>query len=70
MDATITRICELAAPLAHAQGMEIVDIELQHDGSGGGRTGRRQSSEEVPTPHQNANLTASSACRFGYADVI
>src|SRR5690348_11749158 len=37
MDATITRIWELAAPLAHAQGMEIVDIELQHEGSRGGR---------------------------------
>jgi ribosome maturation factor RimP len=37
MDATITRIWELAAPLAHDQGMEIVDIELQHEGSRGGR---------------------------------
>ncbi len=37
MDATITRVWELAAPLANAEGMEIVDIELQHEGSRGGK---------------------------------
>lgn len=37
MDATIARIWELAAPLASTQGMEIIDIELRHDG---GRVGR------------------------------
>ena len=37
MDATITRVWELAAPLAKDQGMEVVDIELRHEGSRGGR---------------------------------
>jgi ribosome maturation factor RimP len=37
MDATITRIWELAAPLAQDEGMEIVEIELHHEGSRGGR---------------------------------
>jgi ribosome maturation factor RimP len=37
MDATITRVWELAAPLAQAEGMEIVDIEFRHEGSRGGR---------------------------------
>ena len=37
MDATVTRVWELAAPLAQAEGMEIVEIELRHEGSRGGR---------------------------------
>src|ERR1043166_4248675 len=37
MDATIRRVWELAAPLAKAEGMEIVDIELHHEGTRGGR---------------------------------
>ena len=38
MDATVTRIWELAAPLAQSHGMEIVDIELRREGSSrGGR---------------------------------
>ena len=37
MDATITRIWELAAPLAQSRGMEIVDIELRREGSRSGR---------------------------------
>ncbi|HSF57842.1 MAG TPA: ribosome maturation factor RimP [Candidatus Binatia bacterium] len=37
MDATITRVWELAAPLAQAEGMEIVDIEFRHEGRRGGR---------------------------------
>jgi ribosome maturation factor RimP len=37
MDATLTRIWELAIPLAQAEGMEIVDIEFRHEGSRGGR---------------------------------
>jgi ribosome maturation factor RimP len=37
MDATVTRVWELAAPLAQAEGMEIIDIELRHEG---GRAGR------------------------------
>ena len=37
MDATLTRVWELAAPLAQAEGMEIVDIEFRHEGSRGGR---------------------------------
>jgi ribosome maturation factor RimP len=37
MDATITRIWQLAAPLAESEGMEIVDIELRREGSRGGR---------------------------------
>jgi ribosome maturation factor RimP len=37
MDATITRVWELAAPLAQAEGMEIVDIEFRSEGSRGGR---------------------------------
>lgn len=37
MDATVTRIWELAAPLAEAQGMEIVEIELRREGGRGGR---------------------------------
>jgi len=37
MDATITRVWLLAAPLAEGEGMEIVDIEFRHEGSRGGR---------------------------------
>ena len=37
MDATVGRVWELAAPLAGNEGMEIVDIELRHEG---GRSGR------------------------------
>lgn len=37
MDSTLTRIWEMAAPLAADEGMEIVDIELKHEGSRGGR---------------------------------
>lgn len=37
MDATVAGIWKLAAPLAEAQGMEIVDIELRREGSRGGR---------------------------------
>ena len=37
MDATVGRVWELAAPLAESEGMEIVDIELRHERSRGGR---------------------------------
>jgi ribosome maturation factor RimP len=37
MDANIARVWALAAPLAESQGMEIIDIELRHEGSRGGR---------------------------------
>jgi ribosome maturation factor RimP len=37
MDATVTRVWELAAPLAQAESMEIVDIEFRHEGTRGGR---------------------------------
>ncbi len=37
MDATLTRVWELAAPLAEGEGLEIVDIELRYEGSRGGR---------------------------------
>lgn len=37
MDATTARVWELAAPLAAAQGLEIIDIELRREGSRGGR---------------------------------
>lgn len=37
MDATVTRVWELAAPLATAEGMEILDIEFRHEA---GRAGR------------------------------
>jgi ribosome maturation factor RimP len=37
MDATLGRVWELAAPLAESEGMEIVDIELRHERSRGGR---------------------------------
>ena len=37
MDATLTGVWQLAAPLAEAEGMEIVDIEFRHEGSRGGR---------------------------------
>jgi ribosome maturation factor RimP len=37
MDATLRRVWELAAPLAESEGMEIVDIELRHETSRGGR---------------------------------
>ncbi len=37
MDATVTRVWELAAPLVKGEGMEIVDIEFRHEGSRGGR---------------------------------
>ena len=37
MDATVTRVWELAAPLVEGEGMEIVDIDFRHEGSRGGR---------------------------------
>ncbi len=37
MDATVSRVWELAAPLAEKEAMEIIDIELRHEGSRGGR---------------------------------
>jgi ribosome maturation factor RimP len=37
MDATVSRVWELAVPLAQAEGMEIIDIELRHEGTRGGR---------------------------------
>ena len=37
MDATVTRVWELAAPLAEGEGMEIVDIEFRREGGRGGR---------------------------------
>lgn len=37
MDATVARIWQLAAPLAETQGLQIIDIELRHEGSRGGR---------------------------------
>jgi ribosome maturation factor RimP len=37
MDTTVARVWELAAPLAEGEGMEIVDIELRHEGRRGGR---------------------------------
>jgi ribosome maturation factor RimP len=37
MDATVSRVWELAAPLAEKEAMEIVDIEFRHEGSRGGR---------------------------------
>jgi ribosome maturation factor RimP len=37
MDATVSRVWELAAPLAAKEAMEIVDIEFRHEGSRGGR---------------------------------
>ena len=37
MDATLTRIWQMTEPLAASEGMEIVDIELKHEGTRGGR---------------------------------
>lgn len=37
MDPTITRVWQLAAPLAEGEGMEIVDIDFRHEGSRSGR---------------------------------
>ena len=37
MDPTITRVWQLAGPLAEGEGMEIVDIDFRHEGSRGGR---------------------------------
>ena len=37
MDATLTRVWQLAAPLVEEERMEIVDIEFRHEGSRGGR---------------------------------
>jgi ribosome maturation factor RimP len=37
MDATVTRVWELAAPLVDREGMEIVDIEFRYEGSRGGK---------------------------------
>jgi ribosome maturation factor RimP len=37
MDATVSRVWELATPLARAESMEIVDIELRYEGTRGGR---------------------------------
>jgi ribosome maturation factor RimP len=37
MDATLTRVWQLAVPLVEGERMEIVDIEFRHEGSRGGR---------------------------------
>lgn len=37
MDATVTRVWELAAPLAEGEGMEILDIEFRREGGRGER---------------------------------
>ena len=37
MDPTLTRVWQLAAPLAEGEGMEIVDIDFRHEGSRSGR---------------------------------
>ena len=37
MDATLTRVWQLADPLVEGEGMEIVDIEFRYEGSRGGR---------------------------------
>ena len=37
MDPTLTRVWQLAGPLAEGEGMEIVDIDFRHEGSRGGR---------------------------------
>jgi ribosome maturation factor RimP len=37
MDATLTRVWQLAAQLVEGERMEIVDIEFRHEGSRGGR---------------------------------
>ena len=37
MDATLTRVWQLAGPLVEGERMEIVDIEFRHEGSRGGR---------------------------------
>jgi ribosome maturation factor RimP len=37
MDATVTRVWELASPLINREGMEIVDIEFRYEGSRGGK---------------------------------
>ena len=36
MDPTLTRVWQLAGPLAEGEGMEIVDIDFRHEGSRGG----------------------------------
>jgi ribosome maturation factor RimP len=38
MDAAIMRVWELATPVVEAEGMEILDIELRHEGGRRGRT--------------------------------
>lgn len=37
MDATLARIWQMTEPLAASEGMEVVDIELKHEGTRGGR---------------------------------
>jgi ribosome maturation factor RimP len=37
MDATLSRLWQMTEPLAANEGMEIVDIELKHEGTRGGR---------------------------------
>lgn len=37
MDRTLTRIWQMAEPLAAQEGMEVIDIELKHEGSRGGK---------------------------------
>lgn len=37
LDSTVSRVWEIAAPLAADEGMEIIDIELRREGRRGGR---------------------------------
>ena len=53
MDATITRVWQLAAPLVESEGMEIVDIDFRHEGSRHGRVLRFYLDKEGVGPNMD-----------------
>ena len=50
-DSTLTRVWEIAAPLAADEGMEIIDIELRREGRKGGRVLRLYLDKEGGGPN-------------------
>jgi ribosome maturation factor RimP len=71
MDATVARIWELAAPLAGIPGLEIIDIELRHEGSRGGRVLRLYLDKEGgPTMDDLSQVSRELSALLDLNDVV
>jgi ribosome maturation factor RimP len=70
-DLTITRVWEIATPLAAEEGMEIVDIELHRGGRGGGRLLRLYLDKEGgPTLDDLARVSRQLSERLDSEDAV